>query len=94
MDIKNQQGGLVAKQKNQQPNPRKVLEQKINEVGSMMSMCIQKIQQLDQMVLSCETLIVKLTEFMGNKDDFDKYLKNWVEEENKKEAKKEPAKNQ
>tara|TARA_Y100001938_G_scaffold150058_1_gene239423 strand:+ start:330 stop:647 length:318 start_codon:yes stop_codon:yes gene_type:complete len=85
--MKNQKGGKVAKQKQQKANPRKVLEEKVNELGTLMSMCVQKINQQDTLIASVEGLIIKLSDFLGKKKDFESYLENWIKEETKKQEK-------
>lgn len=84
MDIKNQQGDPVAKQKNVQSNSRKAMQQQINELGTLMSMCVQKINHQEQLISSVEGLVIKLSEFFNKKKDFEAYLENWIKEETEK----------
>ena len=91
MDIKNQQGDHVAKQKNvQKENPRKIMQQQIQELSTMMSMCIQKITQQQQLISSIEEIILKLSEYLGKKEGFEEYLEEWIKEETAKKEKEEP----
>ena len=83
MDIKNQREG-----EKMRINPRKIQQQNINElaertnqVAGGLSLVIKKIEHLDRNLGGLEQIIMKLAEFLNKKDEFNKYLDEWLQKE-------------
>ena len=96
MDTKNQQGGLVAKTKKMNQNPRKVMQDQINEIGGATSSIIRELQNINNHLIGMETLILNYAEFRGNKEEFIKFIEGKIEEgkKEKKDSAEPKAKNQ
>ena len=88
MDIKNQQGDHVAKQKNvQKSNPKKVMQGQIREIGNATEMLIQELRVVNQNLLGLENLIFHLSNFLGKKKDFETYITKELKRLDKEKAK-------
>ena len=94
--MKSQKGGHVAKQKSGNQNPRKVLLNRVNEVEGRMGYLFQEIIKLNQNSTGLENLVMMLAEYLGKRDEFEKFLTEKIEkheeelkskEKNKEEAK-------
>tara|TARA_R100001530_G_C4217123_1_gene128957 strand:- start:68 stop:352 length:285 start_codon:yes stop_codon:yes gene_type:complete len=89
MDIKNQQGGLVAKTKSIKSNPRKLMQTQINEIGGATSSIIGELRGVNNHLIGLEALILNLAEFLGKKDEFIVFVEDKIKEiEKEKEEKK------
>ena len=80
MDTENQQGGLVAKAKNTNQNPRKVMQSQINEIGGATSSIITELRNINQHLMGLEALVLHLAEFRGEKEEFEKYVEGKIKE--------------
>ena len=90
--MKSQRGGHVAKQKSGSQNPRKVLQNRVNEVEVGMGYLFQEVNKLNQNVLGLENLVMMLAEFLKKKDKFEKFLGKKIEEHEEKLKKEEGTK--
>jgi|21_taG_2_1085346.scaffolds.fasta_scaffold01118_3 uncharacterized phage infection (PIP) family protein YhgE len=71
-----------------QVNPRKIMQQNINQlsertnqVAGGLSLVIKKIEHLDKNLGGLEQIIMKLAEFLGKDEEFNKYLDDWLKSE-------------
>ena len=80
MGIKNQQGGLVAKTKKINQNPRKVMQDQINEIGGATSSIITELRNINQHLIGLESLTLYLAEFRGERNEFEKFVEGKLEE--------------
>lgn len=85
MDIGNQQGDHVAKQKNTQNNPRKIMQTQINEIGGATSSIIGELRAINQHLIGLEALVIHLSDFLGKKEEFEKYIEKKLKEIDRKE---------
>ena len=90
--MKSQRGGHVAKQKSGSQNPRKVLQNRVNEVEGGMGYLFQEVNKLNQNILGLENLVMMLAEFLKKKDKFEKFLGKKIEEHEEKLKKEEGTK--
>ena len=90
--MKSQRGGHVAKQKSGNQNPRKVLQNRVNEVEGGMGYLFQEVNKLNQNILGLENLVMMLAEFLKKKDKFEKFLGKKIEEHEEKLKKEEGTK--
>tara|TARA_R100000152_G_C6779717_1_gene211608 strand:+ start:128 stop:418 length:291 start_codon:yes stop_codon:yes gene_type:complete len=88
MGMKNQKGGLVAKTKSIKQNPRKVMQDQINEIGGATSAIINELRIVNQNIIGLETLVLHLADFLKKKDEFIKFVDSKIEEVKKEEEKK------
>ena len=82
----------MAKQKSGNQNPRKVLQNRVNEVEGGMGYLFQEVNKLNQNVLGLENLVMMLAEFLKKKDKFEKFLGKKIEEHEEKLKKEESTK--
>lgn len=87
MGTKNQKGGLVAKTKNIKQNPRKVMQDQINEIGGATSAIINELRITNQNIIGLETLVLHLADFLKKKDEFIEFVDSKIEEVKKEEKK-------
>ena len=85
--MKNQKGDHVAKQKQR---TKKEMQAEINELGNAIGDLYRQLHQVHQNLVGLESLTIHLSEFLGKKEDFGKYLDKQIaiakeEEERKKE---------
>lgn len=73
-----------------QVNPRKIMQQelnklneKINQVAGGLSLVVQKIEYQEKNMGGLEQIIMKLAEFNKQRDEFNKYLEDWLKTESK-----------
>ena len=92
MDMKNQKGGHVAKQKGVKANPRKVLQGRVTEVEGGMGYLFQEVKKLNQNIIGLENLVMMYAEFTKKRKDFESFLNNRIEEHEKKLKEKEDDK--
>ena len=71
-----------------QINPRKIMQkdiselyERINQVAGGLSLAIQKIEHIEKNMGGLEEITMKLAEFLDKRDEFNKYLENWLEKE-------------
>ena len=83
MDIRNQ---LVGEK--MQVNPRKIMQkqitelyERVNQVAGGISLVMQKLEHMENTMRGLEEITMKLSEFLGKRDEFNKYIQNWLEEE-------------
>lgn len=69
-------------------NPRKIQQQNINElyervnqVAGGMSLVMQKIEHIEKNMGGLEEITMKLAEFLEKREEFNKYLENWLKVE-------------
>lgn len=67
-------------------NPRKIQQQninqlaeRINQIAGGLSLVVKKIEHLDKNLGGLEQIIMKLAEFLGKEDEFNKYLDEWLQ---------------
>ena len=67
-------------------NPRKIQQQNINQLAERtnqiaggLSLVVKKIEHLDKNLGGLEQIIMKLAEFLGKEDEFNKYLDEWLQ---------------
>ena len=82
----------MAKQKSGNQNPRKVLQNRVNEVEGGMGYLFQEVNKLNQNILGLENLVMMLAEFLKKKDKFEKFLGKKIEEHEEKLKKEESTK--
>jgi hypothetical protein len=87
MDIRNQQGDHVAKQKSTKTNPRKIMQDQINQIGNGMGAIFNQIDDNRRHLMGMEQLIMHFAEFLKKKDKFEKYLEIKIKEEEEAKAK-------
>ena len=85
--MRNQKGDHVAKQKQR---TKKEMQAEINELGNAIGDLYRQLHQVHQNLVGLESLTIHLSEFLGKKEDFGKYLDKQIaiakeEEERKKE---------
>lgn len=85
--MKNQKGDHVAKQKQK---TKKEIQTEINQLGNAVGDLYRQLHQVHQNLVGLESLTIHLSEFLGKKEDFGKYLDKQIaiakeEEERKKE---------
>ena len=85
--MRNQKGDHEAKQ-NQRT--KKEMQAEINELGNAIGDLYRQLHQVHQNLVGLESLTIHLSEFLGKKEDFGKYLDKQIaiakeEEERKKE---------
>ena len=90
--MKSQRGGHVAKQKSGNQNPRKVLQNRVNEVEGGMGYLFLEVNKLNQNVLGLENLVMMLAEFLKKKDKFEKFLEKKIGEHEEKLKKEKSTK--
>ena len=69
---------------------RKDLEAQINEIGGAVHMLFQDVQYIKQALYGTENLILHLSEFVGKREEFEKFIEEKIKE--KQEADKEAQK--
>ena len=85
--MKNQKGDHVAKQIQK---TKKDIHTEINQLGNAVGDLYRQLHQVHQNLVGLESLTIHLSEFLGKKEDFGKYLDKQIaiakeEEERKKE---------
>jgi len=78
----------VAKTKSIKQNPRKVMQDQINEIGGATSAIINELRIVNQNIIGLETLVLHLADFLKKKDEFIKFVDSKIEEVKKEEEKK------
>ena len=92
MDIENQQGGLVAKQKRNKPNStKKDLQEGVAHLGNGLRIAFEEIKTNKQHLIGLENLIMLLSEFLEKREDFEEFITDFYEKE-KARIEKEKAK--
>ncbi len=81
-------------------NPRKIQQQNINElyervnqVAGGMSLVMQKIEHIEKNMGGLEEITMKLAEFLEKRDEFNKYLHDWLEKESESSEKTQSVNN-
>jgi len=57
------------------------LSERTNQVAGGLSLVIKKIEHLDKNLGGLEQIIMKLAEFLGKDEEFNKYLDDWLKSE-------------
>ncbi len=78
----------MAKTKSIKQNPRKVMQDQINEIGGATSAIINELRIVNQNIIGLETLVLHLADFLKKKDEFIKFVDSKIEEVKKEEEKK------
>jgi hypothetical protein len=91
MDMKNQKGDHVAKQKTK-INPRKQIQQDINEISRGLTYLFQESERVNKHLVGMETLIMSLAEFFKKRDEFEEFLETKIKKYEEKKEEKEEAK--
>ena len=95
MDTKNQKGGLVAKTKSIKQNPRKIMQDQINEIGGATSAIIGELRGINNHLIGMEALVMNLAKFLGKEKEFSEFIEKEIKkikEEKKKEGSKDKKK--
>ena len=74
MGIENLKVGHVAKQK----NPRKKMQEQINEIGGATSYIIGELRGIGNHLMGLETLTMNLAEFLGKGKEFEEHMKDKI----------------
>ena len=78
----------MAKQKNaQKSNPRKVMQQQIDEIGGATSAIIGELRGVNNHLVGLEALVLNLAEYLGKKDGFEKFIQDKLAELEKEREK-------
>lgn len=77
----------------QKKSTRKNLETQVNEIGGAVHMLFQDVQYIKQALYGTENLILHLSEFVGKRDEFEKFIEEKIKErqEADKKAQEEKA---
>ena len=87
MGIKNLKGGHVAKQK----NPRKIMQEQINEIGGGINVLFNEVRTVKQHLVGMENVVMFLAEFLKKRKKFEKFLESKLKEQEEL-SKEEPSK--
>jgi uncharacterized membrane protein YcgQ (UPF0703/DUF1980 family) len=74
MGIKSLKGGHVAKQK----NPRKKMQEQIDEIGGATSAVIKELRNVNNHLMGLESLTISLAEFLGKKEKFEEFVREKI----------------
>ena len=66
---------------------KKDLEIQVNEIGGAVHMLFQDVQYIKQALYGTENLILHLSEFVGKRDEFEKFIEEKIKEKQEAERK-------
>ena len=71
-----------------------MLEAQINEIGGAVHMLFQDVQYIKQALYGTENLILHLSEFVGKREEFEKFIEEKIKERQEADKKAQKEKEQ
>ena len=82
----------MAKTKSIKQNPRKVMQDQINEIGGATSAIIGELRGINNHMIGMEALVMNLAKFLGKEKEFSKYIEEEIKKIEKEKEKNVSAK--